>query len=135
MNQVSLTGRLTKDPEIKHLGNGSAVVNFIIAVDKGLSKEKKKEYESKNMPTADFVKIVAWGNLAENCFKYTNKGSLIGVNGRIQTGSYDDKDGKRVFTTDVVATTVDFLNLDDSKDRRDYSDMHHGFSPSDIMFE
>ncbi len=118
MNNVVLIGRLTKDPELRYIPNsGTAVSTFTLAVDKQLSREKKQEMESRNQPTADFIRIVVWGKNAENCATYLAKGRLVAVQGRIQTGSYDDKDGKRVYTTDVVANNVEFLEWGDNKDR------------------
>jgi single-strand DNA-binding protein len=117
MNQISLIGRLTRDPELKYMPNsGIAVSTFTLAVDKGLSKDKKIELESKNQPTADFIRIVAWGKLAETVANYLTKCKMAGISGRIQTGSYTDKDGKKVFTTDVVAQQVSFLEWGDKQD-------------------
>lgn len=117
MNHVSLIGRLTRDPELKYMPNsGIAVSTFTLAVDKGLSKDKKIELESKNQPTADFIRIVAWGKLAETTANYLTKGKMAGISGRIQTGSYTDKDGKKVFTSDVVAQQVSFLEWGDKQD-------------------
>ena len=110
MNNVVLIGRLTRDPELRYIpGSGQAVTKFSLAVDKGLSKDKKQEMESQNKPTADFINIVVWGKQAENAANYLVKGRLVGVQGRIQTGSYDDKDGKKVYSFDVVAKNVEFL--------------------------
>ena len=131
INNCVLIGRLTRDPELRYLPNGgTATSNFTLAVDKGLSKDKKQEMESQNRPTADFIRIIAWGKLAENCSNYLVKGRLVGIQGRIQTGSYDDKDGKKVYTTDVVANNVEFLEFGDKKDNNSNSGIN-GFSPSD----
>lgn len=123
MNNVILMGRLTRDPDLRYLqgGSGGAVARFTIAVDKALAKDKKQEMESKNQATADFINIVVWGKMAENCAKYTQKGKRVLVTGRIQTGFYDDKEGKRVYTTDVVANNVEFI---------DWKDGNSSFSPS-----
>lgn len=86
-----------------------AYVRLNIAVDKNLSKEKKQELESKGMPTADFINVVAWGKLAENISNYTAKGLKILIQGNIQTGSYE-KDGQKVYTTDVLASNVEFID-------------------------
>lgn len=130
MNNVVLIGRLCGDPVLRHLPNGTATTSFTLAVDRGLSKEKKQEAEAKNQPTADFIRIVVWGKSAENCANYLVKGRLVAVQGRIQTGSYDDKDGKRVYTTDVVASNVEFLEWKDKGQANDL-DMS-GFTPVDM---
>lgn len=117
MNHVVLIGRLTRDPELRYLQSGTANARFTLAVDRDLSKEKKQEAEAKGQPTADFINIVAWGKTAENCANYLAKGRMVAVSGRIQTGSYEGKDGKRVYTTDVVAQNVQFLEWGDRKDK------------------
>lgn len=123
MNNFIGIGRLVRDPELRYIPNsGTATCNFTLAIDKNLSKEKKAEMESKNQPTADFIRVVVWGKLAENVANYTTKGRLVGVQGRINTGSYDDKDGKKVYTTDVVASNVEFLEFGDKKERFDAPD-------------
>lgn len=116
MNNVVLIGRLTRDPELRYLpsGNNTAVARFTLAVDKQLSRDKKAEMESRNQPTADFINIVVWGKQAENVSNFVSKGRLVAVSGRIETGSYEAKDGTRRYTTDVVADRVQFLEWDDS---------------------
>ena len=109
MNQVVLIGRLTKDPEIRYAQNGNAQCIFTLAVDRGLSREKKEEMTAEGKPTADFIRIVVWGKSAENCSKYLSKGSQCAVSGRIVTGSYEASDGTRRYTTDVNANFVEFL--------------------------
>lgn len=109
MNKVFLIGRLTKDPDLRYTQSGQAVVSFSLAVDRGLSKQKRQEMESMNRPTADFPRITVWGVQAENVSRYLKKGNQCAVDGRIQTGSYQDKDGKMVYTTDVVADRIEFL--------------------------
>ncbi len=115
MNNVVLIGRLTRDPELRYTQGGTAVASFTLAVDRGLSREKKQEMESMNQPTADFINIVVWGKMGENCANYLAKGRLTAVQGRIQTGSYEGKDGIRRYTTDVVANNVEFLEWGDKK--------------------
>ncbi len=142
MNNVVLIGRLTRDPELRYIPSGQAVSTFSLAVDKNLSKEKKQEMESRNQPTADFVNIVVWGRTAENCANYLAKGRLVAVQGRIQSGSYEAKDGTRRYTTDVVAQTVEFLEWGDKPqgDSRekdsDLSDLQdfHPIDNDDIPF-
>ena len=129
MNNVVLIGRLTRDPELKYLANtGTPVATFSLAVDRELSKEKKQEMESKGQPTADFINIVVWGKQAENCANYLAKGSLVAVQGRIQTRSYEAKDGTRRYITEVVASRVEFLEWAD----RNHNDFDiPGFEPVD----
>ena len=113
MNNVQLSGRLTRDPELKYLTNNNAVARFNLAVDKNLSREKRQELESKGQQTADFINCQAWGKMAENLVKYSGKGLRVIVEGRIQTGSYE-KDGRTVYTTDVVISNVQFIDWKDS---------------------
>lgn len=133
VNSVILIGRLTRDPELRYLSSGMAVSRFSIAVDKNhLSREKKQELESKGQPTADFINIVVWGKQAENCANYLVKGRLVGIQGRIQTGSYTAQDGTKRYTTDVVADRVQFLEWGDSKQgsqntNRDFNSMNRDF--------
>lgn len=102
MNKVVLIGRLTKDPELKFTpGTGTAVTTFSIAVDRRFRKEGQQE--------ADFIPIVVWGKQAESTANYMTKGKLIGISGRIETRSYDAKDGTKRYVTEVVAEEVQFL--------------------------
>lgn len=106
MNKVVLIGRLTKDPELKYTpGNGTAVTTFTLAVDRRFSKDGQKE--------SDFIPIVVWGKIAETTAQYVTKGKMIAVSGRIQTRSYDAKDGTRRYITEVVADEVKFLEWGD----------------------
>ena len=127
MNNVVLIGRLTRDPELRYIANsGTPVATFTLAVDRELSKEKKQEMESKGQPTADFINIVVWGKQAENCANYLKKGRLAAVSGRLQSRSYEGKDGTKRYITEVVATRVEFLEWGD-KD----NDIPAGFEPVD----
>lgn len=101
INNVVLVGRLTKKPELKFTANGTKYTQFNVAVQKKF-KSQNGEYES------DFISCLMWSTAAENFTKFTNKGSLIGIEGRIQTRSYD-KDGKRVNITEVVAENFSLL--------------------------
>lgn len=99
MNCVTLIGRLTKDPELSYTPNSqTAVAKFNLAVD----KERKED-------GADYIRITVFGKQAENCDRWLGKGSQVGIKGRIQTGSYKNKDGQTVYTTDVIADRVEFL--------------------------
>ena len=101
MNSVNLVGRLARDPDIKYTNGGTSIARFTVAVD--------RRFKSEGGPTADFPSVVAFGKTAEFIEKYFHKGQRIGLSGRIQTGSYDDKDGKKVYTTDVIAEAVEFV--------------------------
>ena len=114
MNQVTIMGRLTRDPELTYNNTtGNAMCRFTVAVDRRLSREKKQEMESRNQPTADFISCVCWGRLAESVNNFTARGKRIIVEGRIQTGSYEGQDAVRRYTTDVVASNVEFLDWKD----------------------
>lgn len=102
INSVTLVGRVTKDLDLKYSQSGVAVCKFNLAVNRNF---KSKDGEQQ----ADFPMILTFRKTAENAANYLRKGSLVGVTGRIQTGSYDNKDGQRVFTTEIVADSVQFL--------------------------
>ena len=102
MNKAFLVGHLTKDPELKYLSNNTAVATFTIAVNRTFASQSGER-------EADFINVVVWRKPAENVKKYLNKGSLVGIDGRIQTRSYDNQEGKRVYITEVVADSVQFL--------------------------
>lgn len=111
MNSVNLIGRITRDPELRYTQSQMAVCTFTLAVDKGLSRDKRQELESAGKPTADFPRIMVFGKMAENTSTYLSKGSQCGVIGRIQTGSYLDMEtGKTIYTTDIIADRVEFLD-------------------------
>lgn len=102
MNRVVLVGRLTKDPDLRYTPAGVPVATFTLAVNRPFSNGQGER-------EADFINIVVWRKPAENCAKFLKKGSLAGVDGRIQTRNYDGQDGKRVYVTEVVAESVQFL--------------------------
>lgn len=102
MNKICLVGRLTRDPEIRYASdNQLAVTRFSVAVDRTFKREGQQ--------TADFIPIVTFGKLAENCHKYLGKGRLVSVAGRLQSRSWDDKEGNRRFALEVIADEVNFL--------------------------
>ena len=104
MNNVSLIGRLTRDPEVRYTaGTQMAVAKFTVAIDDGFGEKKR----------TNFIPVTVFGKTAESCEKYLAKGRLVGVQGKIQTGSYTNKDGATVYTTDVVADRVEFLEWGD----------------------
>ncbi|MCR4694963.1 MAG: single-stranded DNA-binding protein [Pseudobutyrivibrio sp.] len=109
MNKVILMGRLTRDPEVRYGGaNNSAVARFSLAVDRRFKREGDEQ-------TADFISCVAFGKTAEFLEKYARKGTKFVVEGRIQTGSYTNKDGNKVYTTDVVCENVEFAESKNSQ--------------------
>lgn len=110
MNSVVLIGRAARDPELRFVpGSGMAVANVTMAIDKGLTREKKQEYEAQGKPTADFIRIVVWGKQAENLSQYVSKGKLFAVQGSIQSSSYKSSSGETRYTTEVLANRVEFL--------------------------
>jgi len=128
MNQVELIGRLTKDPDMFQAEGKTSVARFSIAIDRGKDKDG-------NDRGADFPNIVAFGKTAELVGKYLGKGRMVGITGSIQTGSYE-KDGKKVYTTDVLASRVEFLDKGDKAESTSESPVE-GFSQlndSDIPF-
>ncbi|MFQ9891832.1 MAG: single-stranded DNA-binding protein [Emergencia sp.] len=106
MNNVVLIGRLTKDPEVRYTSSTQmAVATFTVAIDRPVRAGGDKQ--------TDFPRVTVFGKQAENCEKYLAKGRLVGIQGRLQTGSYQNKDGVTVYTTDVVADRVEFLEWGD----------------------
>ena len=99
MNSTNLIGRLTKDLEVRYTGNGKAVVNFTVAVDRPFSRD-----------TTDFINCVAWEKTAENMGQYLKKGSQVGVTGYITTRDYENNQGQKVYVTEVLADRVQFLD-------------------------
>jgi len=115
MNKVILMGRLTKDPDIRYSGaeNNMAVARYTMAVDRRFKKD--------NEQGADFISCVAFGKTAEFAEKYLRKGTKILVEGRIQTGSYTNKDGQKVYTTDVVVENSEFAESKAASGGTDYN--------------
>ena len=116
MNSVVLIGRLTKNPEIRYTsGTQMCVATFTLAINRPVKPGGEKQ--------TDFPRVTCFGKQAENCERYLAKGRLVGVQGRIQTGSYQNKEGQTVYTTDVVADRIEFLEWGDkpanqSRDRQ-----------------
>lgn len=108
INRICLVGRLTKDVDLRYTPSGVPIATFTLAVNRTFKQE--------NGPDADFINIVVWRKPAENAANYLKKGSLAGVDGRLQTRNYEGQDGKRVYVTEVVAESVQFL---DSKPRNE----------------
>lgn len=110
INNVVLVGRLTKDPELKYSNSNVPMVSFTLAVNRVFADQNGNR-------NADFIRCVVFRKQAENMARYLAKGSLIGVTGRIQTGSYQGKDGNTVYTTDVMVDSVQFLESKSSSSR------------------
>ena len=102
LNRVVLVGRLTKDPDLRYTPNGVAVANFTLAVNRPFTNQQGNR-------DADFINCVVWRRPAENLANYMSKGSQVGVDGRVQTRTFEGQDGKTVFVTEVVADSVQFL--------------------------
>lgn len=102
INNVTLVGRLTKDPELRYTPNGAANCSFTLAVNRSFTNQAGEK-------EADFINCVAWKKSAENLANYQRKGNQIGVVGRVQTRNYEGQDGKRVYITEIVADNIQFL--------------------------
>ncbi|HHQ0917448.1 TPA: single-stranded DNA-binding protein [Listeria innocua] len=102
MNRVVLVGRLTKDPELRYTPAGAAVATFTLAVNRTFTNQQGER-------EADFINCVVWRKPAENVANFLKKGSMAGVDGRVQTRNYEGNDGKRVYVTEIVAESVQFL--------------------------
>lgn len=122
MNKVILIGRVTRDPELRYTASNIPSTRFTIAVNRPFQNQNGER-------EADFINVIVWRKQAENVKKYVSKGSLIAVEGRIQTGSYE-KDGQRVYTTDVVADNVQFLESKAQSQNRTEEDV----TPADFAF-
>ncbi len=104
MNKVVLMGRLTRDPEVRYTSaNNTLVASFSLAVNRRFAKQGEERQ-------ADFINVVAWDKTGEFCSKYFKKGQQVGIIGRIQTRNYDDKDGKKVYVTEVIAEEAYFAD-------------------------
>ena len=106
MNNVTLLGRLTRDPECRYTQSQKAFCRFTVAVDRGKDRDG-------NDKGADFIPVVVWDRQAETCEKYLSKGRQVAIEGRIQTGSYTKEDGTKVYTTDVIANRVEIIDWPD----------------------
>ncbi len=128
MNSVQLLGRLVRDPEVRYTQgeNATSVARFTVACNRKYKKNSEQE--------ADFISCVAFGKTAEFIERYFNKGSSIALNGRIQTGSYTNKDGSKVYTTDVVVESLEFVGKKSDDNSADTSKQNDDFMniPDDI---
>lgn len=125
MNRVILIGRLTGKPELRYTGSNLPYARFSLAVNRAFNNAQGERQ-------TDFINIVVWRKQAENVCNFLDKGSLVAIEGRIQTGSYDDKDGNKRYTTDVVADSVQFLESKAQSQNRVSSSMNEA-SPYDYQ--
>lgn len=120
INRVILVGRLTKDPALRKTANGTSVATFTVACD--------RRFQGQNQDNqADFINCVAWRQSADFLSQYASKGRLVGVEGRIQTRSYDDQTGKRVYVTEVVCDSVRLLDSRSSASNRTQDSFQSGY--------
>ncbi|MGW5464710.1 single-stranded DNA-binding protein [Staphylococcus warneri] len=124
LNRVVLVGRLTKDPEFKTTQNGVSVATFTLAVNRNF-KNKNGEQQ------ADFINVVVFRQQAENVNNYLSKGNLAGVDGRIQSRSYENKEGQRVYVTEVLADSVQFLEPKNNQPQQQSGQAQSGDNPFD----
>lgn len=122
MNRVILIGRLARDPELRFTASGKAVATFSMAVNRPFSKERE----------ADFFNIVVWGRTAENCANYLAKGRLVGLEGRLQSRSYETQTGEKRYVTEVVADNVEFLEWGNKEGQTTPARQNDDFGSVDI---
>lgn len=123
INRVILVGRLTKDPEYRQTPSGVSVATFTLAVNRSFTNSQGER-------EADFINVVVFRKQAENVNKYLSKGSLAGVDGRIQSRSYENNEGRRVFVTEVVADSVQFMDSKGSNQQSNQPQQQRGQAPS-----
>jgi single-strand DNA-binding protein len=123
MNVVALVGRLTRDPELRYTNSGVATCSFTLAVDDPFAKGEKK---------ADFLNIVAWKQTAEACANYLRKGRLCSVEGRISTRNYENKEGQKVYVTEIVTNSVRFLEKPEGSQSKPQESAQNNGNPVDI---
>lgn len=109
MNRVVMVGRMTRDPELRRTGNGTAVTSFTLALN--------RNYNSADGQQADYIPCVVWNKTAENVAQYCSKGSLVGVDGRLRSRTYDNAQGQRVFVVEVQGDSVQFLETRAQRER------------------
>lgn len=130
MNKVILIGRLGQDPDLRYTTESEAVCNFSVA-----TSEKWKDKDGTQNEKTEWHHIVVWGKLAELCNQYLSKGRQVMVEGRLQTRSWDDKEGNKKFKTEIVSNNVQFLSNDKSETTKEYKpDASEDFATDDIPF-
>ncbi|MEW7916535.1 single-stranded DNA-binding protein [Enterococcus avium] len=118
INNVVLVGRLTRDPELKYTANGTATATFSLAVNRNFTNKSGNR-------EADFINCVIWRKSAETLANYARKGTLLGVTGRIQTRSYENQQGQRVYVTEVIAENFQLLESRSTNEQRKNNDMNN----------
>lgn len=119
MNSVALVGRLTKNPIVTYTQGGSSITKFSIAVD--------RRFKTDGQPSADFINVVVFGKTGEFVEKWFHKGDPISITGRIQTGSYTKQDGTKVYTTDVIAESAEFVPGKPQNQSQEPKQVNEGF--------
>ena len=109
MNKVVLIGRLSRDPELRHTANGTAVCQISVAISRPVTQGHE--------PETDFINVTVWNKQAENIARYLSKGRQVAVEGRIQTRNYENNEGKKVYVTEVIASNVEFLGSANDQNR------------------
>lgn len=111
INRVILVGRLTKNPEIRKTPNGASICKFTLAVS--------RKVKAQGQPDADFISCVAWNKTADLMYQYLKKGSLIGIDGRLQTGKFTNNNGETIYTCDVMVESLQFLDKKEETQNND----------------
>lgn len=124
INRVVMVGRMTRDPELRRTGSGAAVTSFTLALN--------RNYNSADGQQADYISCVVWNKVAENVAQYCSKGSLVGVEGRLRSRTYDNAQGQRVYVTEVVCDSVQFLETRAQRERNQ-SSMNQGMTNQNAM--
>ena len=124
INRVVMVGRMTRDPELRRTGSGDAVTSFTLALN--------RNYNSADGQQADYISCVVWNKVAENVAQYCSKGSLVGVEGRLRSRTYDNAQGQRVYVTEVVCDSVQFLETRAQRERNQ-SSMNQGMMNQNPM--
>lgn len=121
INRIVLVGRMTRDPELRRTNTGTAVTSFTLAVNRSIKTADGQE--------ADFINCVVWNKVAENVEQYCSKGSLVGIEGRLRSRSYDNAQGQKVYVTEVVCDSVQFLDTKKQQTQKEFD-----VNPDDIQF-
>lgn len=124
INRVVMVGRMTRDPELRRTGSGAAVTSFTLALN--------RNYNSADGQQADYISCVVWNKVAENVAQYCSKGSLVGIEGRLRSRTYDNAQGQRVYVTEVVCDSVQFLETRAQRERNQ-SSMNQGMMNQNPM--